>query len=202
MSHQTAWHGGVLTHSHTHYGLATDLVPWEVVAVFQSTIRWHLQAEDVYPSAKCTRSYRHPLPLHVTWSLHPSLVDAVVDVHGRSHNFPLNHPRKVLMAWCWMVTRPLSTCGIISLSLPLGVGLTGAGLVHLSSAWQTPTHKGMPVSDAMRRSQLWCRKHDCPHWFITSYKGTSIAILSTTLWCSSFHLSLIFLLSLKGISLY
>ena len=29
---------------------------------------------DVYPSAKCTQSCRHPLPLHITWSLHLSSV--------------------------------------------------------------------------------------------------------------------------------
>ena len=138
-----------------------DSVPRVVMVVIQSTIWWHLWARDIYPSAKCTWSCRHPLPLHITWSLHPSSVDALVDIHGRSHTFPLIHPREVFLAWWWVITQPLSSCGIISLSLPLGVGLTGVGLVHLSHAWWTPTHRGTPVSDAMRRSQLWCRMCDC-----------------------------------------
>ena len=175
-----------------------DSVPWIVMAVIQSTVWRHLWVEDIYPSTKCMWSCRHPLPLHITWSLHLSLVDVLADVHRRSCNFPLIHPREVLLTWCWVVTRPLSVCGIISLSLPLGVGLTWVGLVHQSHAWQTPTHKGTPVSDTIRRSQLWCRMHDCPCWFITSYEGMSIAIWCTTLWGLSSHLFLIFLIPLKA----
>ena len=115
-----------------------DSVLWVGMTIIQSAVWGHLQAEDIYPSAKCMWSCRHPLPLHVTWSLHPSSVDAVADIHGRSHTFPLIHPREVLLAWCWVITRPLSTYDLISLSLPLGVGLTGVGLVYLSHAWQTP----------------------------------------------------------------
>ena len=149
------------------------------------------------PSAKCMWSCRHPLPLHITWSLHPSSVDALVDIHGKSHNLPLIHPREVLLAWCWVITRPLCTCGVFSLSLPLGVGWTGVGLVHQSYAWQTPTHKGMPVSDAMRRSQLWWRMCDYLHWSVTSQEGMSVMIWCTTSHVSSSHLSLIFLFPLK-----
>ena len=142
--------------SYPQWSFYHDSVPWVVVAVIQCAIQWHLWA-DVYPSAKHMQSFRHPLPLHVTWSLHPSSVDALTDIHRRSHSFPLIHPREVFLAWCWVIARPLSPHGIIPLSLPLGVGLTRMGLAHLSHAWQTPTHKEMPVSDAMRRSQLWCR---------------------------------------------
>ena len=93
------------------------------------------------PSAKHTWSCRHPLPLHITWSLHLSSVYAPVDVHGRSHNLQLIYSREVLLAWQWVIARPLSSHGIILLSLLLGVGFTGVGLVHWSHAWQTPTHR-------------------------------------------------------------
>ena len=145
-----------------------DSVPWVVMAAIQSTLWWHWQAGDIYTSAKCMQSCRHPLLLHVTWSLHPSSVEALVDIHRRSHNFPLIHPREVLLAWHWVTARPLSSHSVISLSLLLGVGLTGMGLVHQSCAWQTPTHKGMPVSDMMRRSQFCWRMCDCLHWSVTS----------------------------------
>ena len=178
-----------------------DSVPWIVMVVIQSTVWWHLQAEDVYPSTKCTRSCRHLLPLHITWSLHPSSVDSQADIHGRSHNFPLILPQEVLLAWYWMVARPLSTHGVISFSLPLGVGLTWVGLVHLSHAWQTPTHRGMPVSDTMRRRRLQCRMHDCPHWFII-WKGTSIVFLLHHLMRFILPPVLNLSLSLKVISLH
>ena len=72
-------------------------------------------------------SCRFPCPLHITWSLHLSSVDAPVDVHGRSHSFPLIHPREVFLAWHWVDIRPPSSCCVVLLSLPLGVGLTGVG---------------------------------------------------------------------------
>ena len=53
--------------------------------------------------------------------------DALADIHGRSHSFPFIHPREVFLAWCWVITRPLSSSGIILLSLNSGVGLTGVG---------------------------------------------------------------------------
>ena len=34
-----------------------------------------------------------------------------------------------------------------------------------------PIHKGMPTSDATRRSWFWCSMHDFPCWFITSVRG-------------------------------
>ena len=126
---------------------------------FQFANCWHLLV-DIYPSTKCMQSCqpfhqrRYPWLLHITWNLHPSSVDAPVDIHGRSHSFPFIHPREVFLTWCWVIARSLSSCGTVSLSLPLGVGLTGVGLVHLSHTWWTPAHKGTPASDAMSRSQL------------------------------------------------
>ena len=150
------------------------------------------------PSAKCPWSCRHPLPLHVSWSLHVSSVDDLVDVHGRSHSFSSIHTREILLAWHWVITRPLYSHGIVLLSLPLGVGLTGVELVHQSHAWQTPTQRGMPVSDMMRRSWLQCRMCDCLHWFTTLYEGMSVVIWCTTSWSLSCYLSLIFLFVLKA----
>ena len=46
-------------------------------------------------------------------------VDALVDIHSRSHSFPLIHPREVLLAGHWVTAHPLISCGIILPSLPL-----------------------------------------------------------------------------------
>ena len=136
--HQRTWHGGV----HTCFIPPLVLLPWlsslsscggHSVHYPMASMGW-----DVYPSTKHTWSCMQPLPLHITWSLHPSSVDASADVHGKSCSFPLIHPREVFLTWWWVITRPLSSCAIVSLSIPLGVGLTGVGLVHLSNAWQTP----------------------------------------------------------------
>ena len=165
--HQRTWHGG----AHTHFIPPMVLLPWlSSISSHGGCSVCYLMAStgwDVYPSAKCMQFCRHPLPLHITWSHHPSSVDAPVDIHRRSHSFPLIHPREVFLAWHWVISRPLSSHGVVSMSLPLGVGLTGVDLVHLSCAWWTPTHKGMPVSDTTRRSQLWCKMCDCLHWSIT-----------------------------------
>ena len=152
---------------------------------------------DIYPSAKCTQSCRLSCPLHTTWSLHLSSVDNLADIHRRSSSFPLIHPREVFLAWCWVIARPLSSHGVFSLSFPLGVGLTWVGLVHLSHAWQTPTHKGTSVSDITRRCQLQWRMHDCPHRSVTSYEGMSVVIWCTTSQGFSSNLSLISLFPLK-----
>ena len=136
--------------------------------------------------------WRCPCPPHITWNLHPSLVDAPVDIYGKSHSFPFIHPREVFLAWHWVITRPSSSCGIVLLSLPLGVGLTEVELVHLSHTWQTPTHKEAPASDATRRSRLQCRMCEFSCWSFTSYEGTSVIIWCTTSWGLSSYLSLIF----------
>ena len=172
--------------------------------VIQSTIHWHLQV-DIYPSTKCTWASwpfcqgRHPCLLHIAWNLHPSSVATGWHPWG-SHSFPFIHPREVFLAWHWVIARPLSSCSIVLLSLPLGVGLTGVGLVHPSHAWQTPTHKETPASDAMR-SQLRCRMHEFPCWSLTSYEGMSVVIWCTTSWGLSSHLSFNFLFPWKASAL-
>ena len=151
--HQRAWHAGVYTHFIPQWSCYHNTIMWAVMVVGQSTIHWHLWA-DVYPSTRCTwacQSFcprRQPCPLHITWNHHPSSVDVPVDIHGRSCSFPFICPRKFFLAWCWVIARPLSSCGIVLLSLPPGVGLTGVWLVHLSCTWQTTMHKGTPASDA------------------------------------------------------
>ena len=151
------------------FGLANnDPVPWVVTLVLRDTIQWHLWATMSFPQSKHTCSPWCLQPCHVTCGLHPSSMDALVDVHSRSPNLPLIHPRKVLLAGCWVTTLPIFSCGIISVSPPVEVGLHGVGLVHLSHGWWTPIHKGMPTSDAMKRSQFQWMMHDLPHWSITS----------------------------------
>ena len=174
--HQITWQGGV----YTHFIPPMVLLPWlsSVSSCGSHSVCYPMASTgwDVSPSTKHMQSCRNPLPLHVSWSLYPSSVDALVDIHGRSHSFPLIYPREFFLAWCWVIARPLSSGCVVLLSLSLGVGLTQLGLVHLPHVGQTPTHKGMPVSDVMGRSQLQCRMHDCLHWSVTLYKGTSVAI--------------------------
>ena len=50
---------------------------------------------DVVPSAFCTCSFWGLQPSHITCGLHPSSVDAPVDVHSRSCNFPFSIPGKL-----------------------------------------------------------------------------------------------------------
>ena len=82
--------------------------------------------------------------------------------------FPLIQPREVFLAGCWVTMLPIFSCGVISISPPMEVGLCGVGLIHLSHACQTPTYKGMLTCDAMRRSWFWWRMHHLPCWSVTS----------------------------------
>ena len=82
-----------------------------------------------------------------TCGLHLSSVDAPVDIHGRSYNFPFFHPRETLLVGCWVTTLPFFSCGILSFPPPVEVVLHGVGLVHLSHVWWLPMHKGTPISD-------------------------------------------------------
>ena len=101
---------------------------------------------DIIPSALHTCSFLSLQPNHFTCGLHPSSVDAPVDVHSRSHIFPFFHSTEVLLVGCRVTALPLFSCGIL-FSLPLTeVVLHGMGLVHLSHVWWLPIHKGMPTS--------------------------------------------------------
>ena len=121
---------------------------------------------DIIPSTLHTCSFRGLQPHHITWGLHPSSVDTLVDVHGRSHNFLFFHPREALLVGHWVTTLPLFSCGIHFISPLTEVVLHGVGLVHLSCVWWLPMYKGTPTSDTMK-SWFWWRMCDLPCWFIT-----------------------------------
>ena len=122
---------------------------------------------DVVPSTLHMCSFQGLQPHHITWGLHLSPVDVPVDIHGRSCNFPFLHPMEALLVGHWVTTLTLFSCDTLFLSLLTEVVLHGVGVVHLSHAWQLPIHKGIPISDAMRRSQFWWRTHELPCWFVT-----------------------------------
>ena len=123
---------------------------------------------DVIPSALHMCFFWSLQLNNITCGLHPSSVDAPVDIHWRSCNFPFFHPREVLLVGHQVTTLPLLSCGILFFSPLTKVVLHGVGLVHLSHVLWLPIHKGTPISDAMRRSQFWWRTHDLLHWFVTS----------------------------------
>ena len=120
------------------------------------------------PSALCTCSSGVQQPNNLTCGLHPSSVDTPVDVHDPSHNFPFFHPWEALLVGHRVSTLPFCYCGIITSSPPKGIVLQGVGLVHLYHVCWLPIHKGMPTSDATRRSRFWWSTHDCLCWFVTS----------------------------------
>ena len=84
---------------------------------------------NVGPSALCTSSFHSLQPHHVICGLHLSSVDAPVDVHGRSCNFPFIHPREALLVSCQVTALPLFSCGAHFLPPPTEVSLAwdGAG---------------------------------------------------------------------------
>ena len=87
---------------------------------------------DIIPSALHMCSFQSLQPNHFTCGLHPSVVDASVDVHSRSCNFLFFHPREALLVGHCVATLPLFSCGILSFPSPIEVVLHGVGLVHLS----------------------------------------------------------------------
>ena len=130
-------------------------------------------------------------------------LDALVDIHGRSHNFPLIHPREVLLAGHWVTTQPLFSCGTILPSLPLEVGLHRVGLVCLSHAWSDIyTQEQCQPLIAMRKSQFWWRMCDCLHWSSHLVGGDICHNLTHHLTCLIFPPIPNLPLSLKGISLH
>ena len=94
-------------------------------------------------SASINGYRHHPLALHMCFSrglqpnhftcgLHPSLMDAPVDIHNSSCNFLFFHSREALLVGHQVTTWPCFSCGILSSSPPEEVVLHGVGLVHLS----------------------------------------------------------------------
>ena len=154
-----------------YYVFVWPCLPWpSSVSGSISLLVHYLPASMGYrhhPSALCTCSFHGLQSNHFNCGLHLSSVDAPVDVHSPSHNFPFFHPREALLAGHHVTTLPSFACGVLSLSPPMEVVLHGMGLVHLSYVWQLPIHKGTPTSDMTRRSQVWWRTCDGPCWFIT-----------------------------------
>ena len=85
-----------------------------------------------HPSALCMCSFGGLQPNHFTCGLHPSSVDAPVDIHDPSYNFPFFHPREALLVGHRVTALPSLSCGILFPSPPKEVVLHGVGLVHLS----------------------------------------------------------------------
>ena len=85
-----------------------------------------------HPSALHMCSFHGLQPNHFTCGLQPSSVDAPVDVHGPSHNFPFFHPREASLVGHWVTAFPSFSCSTLLSSPPVEVVLHGVGLVHLS----------------------------------------------------------------------
>ena len=150
------------------FGLAQcDLVPWVVAFIMGFTIhqcQWTLTSFPLpyvhVPSEVCSHIILPEVftcPQWMHWLM--SMAEVIFS--------PFFHPREALLVGHWVTTLPLFSCGILFFSPLTEVVLHGVGLVHLSHAWQLPIHKGMPTSDATRRSWFWWRIHDLPCGFIT-----------------------------------
>ena len=93
-----------------------------------------------HPSALCMCSSRDLQPNHLTCGLHPSSVDAPVDVHNPSHNFPFFHPWEASLVGHWVTTLLSCSCSILFLSLPKEVTCKGWD-------WYTcPVYDGCPYT--------------------------------------------------------
>ena len=129
---------------HLDMGLLTRFTPPSLLALPAMTqfSEWQLPSFSSlstgingyrrHPSALCTCSSRGAPAKHLTWGLHPSSVDAPVDIHNPSHNFPYFHPWEAFLVGRWVTTLPFCSHGIISASPPEEIVLQGVGLVHLS----------------------------------------------------------------------
>ena len=164
---------GVIYPFHSpHYVFVWPCLPWPCSVSGSIPLLFHYPPASMgyrhHPSALHTCSFWGLQPNHFTCGLHPSSVDAPVDVHGPSYNVPFFHPREVLLVGCWVTALPSCSCGVLLSSSPMKVVLHGVELVHLSHVWQLPIHKGMPASDMMRRSLFWWRTCDHLCWFVTS----------------------------------
>ena len=102
---------------------------------------------DVIPSTLHMHSFWGLQPHHITCGLHLSSVDALVDVHSRSHNFPFFHPREALLVGHQVTALPLSSCGILFFTSYRGsLACGGAG---------TPVLCMMAVH-TQGNANLWC----------------------------------------------
>ena len=150
---------------------------------------------DISPSAVICWHWTPSCSQSPLGTFHPwSCMDVLANIHGRTHSFPLIHPRGVLLTWCKVGARQSAHCGDSSFSLPSRVGSSGGKLVHLAHAVHTPAHGGMPISSTeVMRSQLQWRICDQPYWSFMMYKGTSFMTWHSTSFSLSSNQSLIFL---------
>ena len=142
------WHRGYLP-IHSPY-FVWPCLPWpsSVIGCIPLWVHYPPMSMgiDIIPSTLHTCSFWSLQPNNFTCGVHPSLVDAPVDIHGRSCNIPFFHPREALL---------VGHCSMLSFLTPVQVVLHGVGLVHLYHVWWLPIHRGKPISDAMRRSWFW-----------------------------------------------
>ena len=112
----SSWHG-VTYPFHSPLCYVWPCLPWP------SSVSGHIHCEvhyppaslgiDIIPSALCMCSFWGLQPHHITWGLHPSLLDAPVGIHSRSHNFPFFHPREALLVGHRVTTLPLFSFDIL-----------------------------------------------------------------------------------------
>ena len=137
-----SWHGGVLTHYTPQLVLQNcDPVLWVVVSIVGFTIPWYLWARTSFPQQNvCVPSNNY------AYSTLPGVyLDASADVHGRSRNFLLIHPREVLLARHWGTALPLLSCAIFT--------SFGSGLVWGGAGTSVPC---MVDTYTQGNANLWC----------------------------------------------
>ena len=130
---------------------------------------------DIIPSSLCMCSFWGLQPHHITWGLHPSSLDAPVDVHSRSPNFPFFHPRVGLLVGHWVTALPLSSCDVLFLS-PL------AEVVLHGWDWYTcPVYDGCPYT---RECQplMWWEEVSFSGGCMTFHVGSSFCKRGHLLW--------------------
>ena len=121
---------------HSDTGLLTCFTPPILILALPAMTQFsEWQPSSVGSLSASINGYRHrpsalhmcssgvQQPNHLTCGLHPSSVDAPVDVHDPSHNFPFFHPWEALLVGCWVSALPFCSCGIITSSPPKEVVL-------------------------------------------------------------------------------
>ena len=122
-----------------HYVFVWPCLPWPSSVSGSIPLPVHYLPASMgyryHPSALCMCSFQGLQPNHFVCGLHPSSVDALVDIHGPSCNFLFFHPREALLVGHWMTALPSCSCGVLLSSPPMEVVLHRVGLVHLSHVW-------------------------------------------------------------------
>ena len=130
-----------------------DTVPWVDVAVIQYAIHWHLWAGDIYTLCQ-THVTCDPVDFHFHNTLpevftHPLLMPQWMSMREviTSHWSTLGESG---WTWCRATTRPLSTLGVVFLSLPFGSWLNWGG-AGTSVPYMVDAHTQWNAS-------FWCNK--------------------------------------------